>query len=411
MGHSITEVGICNESLGKLGLKFISDAGPTGLLAESGDITESGLLLKSVYPVVRDAVLSEVAWRFAEERLILEPSAVEPVWGSSSTAYDIRQGDDVGPDEWGYDLAFETHWHGSDIIDSSFGSTLSVSFRLNSFHAFSSNMLLVLDNCLQVFANNQGELIVLKEGSISPNSDLTGHIVKLKTRYNLTVVLDGLGAYTLTLQEQFNHILAQQFVGEYEVRDWQVEMGPCNGFFWSGFRLSSTGALASAWSMTAGSGTTAQDSIGSNTLALTPDTGLEDAGWVRMFIPAVLRVFRVYTDSAGTDPLGQAEWRQEQNTVVADHAGSNLYALATKQITHPDSWPALFSQAVVARLAAELCMALTRDTSLYQLMWGEYASKISLAKAMDGGAGRSEQQISSKLLSSRMGGGGPFRLY
>tara|TARA_R110000765_G_scaffold170696_2_gene275686 strand:- start:883 stop:2145 length:1263 start_codon:yes stop_codon:yes gene_type:complete len=418
-----TEISICNQALGKLGLKYIADTGPRGRIDETSDVTESAYLARDVYYSVRDAVLSEVAWRFAEERLILEPSATAPVWGSTSTAYDIPSGDAVGPDRVGYGFNGTNasgYWVDNiSVYDYDKAYTVGVSFRLGKLPDVTGTYypLIYLTGAMYVAVNANGRIITFTN-AVWAETDLS---ISAGTRYDLTLKIDGTGAeYSLSVVPQFSTAPPTQFTGTYFTATWVLNIArsagfgdaalPPVGFFWDAYiQEDSVVGLSGFWAIDAGSGNTAVGTVGGD-LTLLNETN-PNPNWLPMFVPSTLRVFRVYTDSAGTDPLGQAEWRQEQNTVVADHAGANLYALATKQMTDTNSWPALFSQAVVARLAAELSMALTRDTALYQLMWAEYSSKLSLAKAMDGGAGRSEQQTSSKLLSSRMGGGGPFRLY
>lgn len=450
MSHSITEVDICNQSLGKLGLKFISDAGSSGLLVESGDVTESGLLLQSVYPATRDAVLSEVAWRFAEARLVLEPSETAPVWGSTSTVYEIPEGDNVGPDRMGArsdqasaDVNLSPnygywYWRTQGVTSrlNSDPWTIGLSFRFDEFPSGpSENYFRLMKGAgnVEVFVKPDGYIVV---NTNNPDEFInTGKRIYAGTVYYLVVTTDGAGEYTVSATPRGSTEPDTQYAGDTATTSssWHLELGvdsdavsPNQGACWIYNAYYYAGNTSSEnydqfWAIDESSGLYAFSSVGGSgsiyDYALKAEVSGAGSEYVpvitrrSMFKENILRVFRVYTDSAGTDPLGQAEWRQEQNTVVADHAGANLYALATKQITNPHEWSSLFSQAVVARLAAELSMALTRDTALYQLMWSEYASKLSLAKAMDGGAGRSEQQTSSKLLSSRMGGGGPFRLY
>lgn len=404
-----TEIDVCNQALGKLGLKFIRDTGARGKLLETEDFTEAAQLLKMIYADTRDAVFAEVAWRFAEERVVLEPSENAPAWGESSTVYPIRKGDQVGPDRTGFNLARETQWFSEELELAATAMIIGTSFRLNDLQ--NRAVLINLEGCLKVYVEPNGIISVFDVGTgVLTESE---QVVKVDEQYDMTLTIDGSSEYSIVASERLVAVPSTQIVGDYTPANWTLELGGdtsfrADGFFWNAFKqVVGAPALKAVWPIDEGEGTIAADTIGSDNLAVsTPSGGFVNGGWREMFLLSILRVFRVYSNNYDSSPLDQADWQQEGQNIVADYAGGTLYGLATTQVIDPNDWPRLFLQAVVVRLAAELSMPLTRDATLHQIMWAEYMSKVQIAKSMDGGAGRAEQQTSSKLLGSREGGGG-----
>ena len=113
-----------------------------------------------------------------------------------------------------------------------------------------------------------------------------------------------------------------------------------------------------------------------------------------------LAVYRVYRSTLSNRQL-QANWIREGNKVLADETDVELWGL--ERIQDPARFSLLFVQALAARIAADLCNALTQNRQLQIDLWGIYEAKLSEATVRDGQQGRAETLGNSTLVEARGG--------
>ena len=115
---------------------------------------------------------------------------------------------------------------------------------------------------------------------------------------------------------------------------------------------------------------------------------------------AWLAVYRVYRSTISNRQV-QANWIREGTKVLVDETDVELWGLL--RIEDPARFSLLFVQALAARIAADLCNALTQNRQLQIDLWGIYEAKLSEAAVRDGQQGRAEEVGSSRLLEARGG--------
>jgi hypothetical protein len=134
----------------------------------------------------------------------------------------------------------------------------------------------------------------------------------------------------------------------------------------------------------------------SETAIMVPNTSLYQHGkpveW--------LQVYRVYQDEQFKRPV---EWRMEETGIVTEH--STIYMWGIKRITDTGKFSIMFSQAVAARMAADLAIALTENRQLQADMWALYKAKVEEASTRDGQQGSNDYVTQHGLVGARFGGG------
>lgn len=119
-----------------------------------------------------------------------------------------------------------------------------------------------------------------------------------------------------------------------------------------------------------------------------------------------LKVLRVYCTVTGANPDNwvQADgWRREGRFILANDA--TIYMWGIKRIVDTGYFSSLFSKALAARLAAEICTGITENPQLEQMMWAKYKAFLADAAASDGAQGRNEKIQSNSLVNARRSGG------
>jgi len=114
-----------------------------------------------------------------------------------------------------------------------------------------------------------------------------------------------------------------------------------------------------------------------------------------------IRVWNVYD---GTRSIGTG-WQMEGDKVLLDGDANSVISIERTTEPPVGNWPPHFRLAVVFRLAAAFCMALTEneDKSQILLNWSEsYARK---ARSSDGGQSSPRAIKGRQILGSRQGGG------
>lgn len=102
-----------------------------------------------------------------------------------------------------------------------------------------------------------------------------------------------------------------------------------------------------------------------------------------------------------TNLVSTAEFKIENGFVLADSDSIKVRYLS--QVTDPTIFDSLFTEALAARLAAELAIPLTDSLNLSKLMIDMYTSKIAEARTMDAVEGTPDNIEADTWLNSRLG--------
>lgn len=106
----------------------------------------------------------------------------------------------------------------------------------------------------------------------------------------------------------------------------------------------------------------------------------------------------------GPDQQPQLQnWRKESiegpaatgNVILADV--DRIVCRVIWRVTNIDLWSPMFTQALAARLAADLAIPLTQNRTLQADMWTLYERKLAKAATMDGMQGKMEKTRSNAL--------------
>ena len=128
-------------------------------------------------------------------------------------------------------------------------------------------------------------------------------------------------------------------------------------------------------------------------------------GFKHSIPPEYLRVSRVYRNVEAFDPnkwrtaLG---WRREGEFIIA--VEEIIYMWGTQQLTDTGLFSPMFTQALAARIAADLCMPITENSTLQSKMYQLYLAKLSDAAASDAVQGANEVIQANRLLDARTSG-------
>jgi hypothetical protein len=126
-----------------------------------------------------------------------------------------------------------------------------------------------------------------------------------------------------------------------------------------------------------------------------------DWGYEFVIPTEVLRVLTVDRPTAGV--LGgpeheQENWVREGNSILMNRDTLTMRAIV--RIEDTTLFSSSFVHALAARLAADLCIPITRSKTLQQQMFVLYGAKLEDAASADGMQGRSKR-IRSRYLSAR----------
>lgn len=99
----------------------------------------------------------------------------------------------------------------------------------------------------------------------------------------------------------------------------------------------------------------------------------------------------------------------EEKSMVFKIEGRNLLTdespariIYVSQVTDPNQFDAMFTEALSARLAAELAITIAESNSLYQNMMEVYRMKITDARSIDGQESGEPEIVSDTWLDSRL---------
>lgn len=113
--------------------------------------------------------------------------------------------------------------------------------------------------------------------------------------------------------------------------------------------------------------------------------------------PDVIRVIFV-----GEDFNHPEQWQREGNNIRKD--GDRCKCQVVWRETNPNAYSPMFNQALAARLAAEMSIALTNSDVLYQQYITIYEGKLDKAINNDSSQGRARKITSNWLQSGRVSG-------
>ncbi|MFH1230561.1 MAG: hypothetical protein V1709_03600 [Planctomycetota bacterium] len=94
------------------------------------------------------------------------------------------------------------------------------------------------------------------------------------------------------------------------------------------------------------------------------------------------------------------EWNVEGRFVVTDAPTCNIKYIA--QLTDANDMEILLREAIAARLAADICYALTGSSAQQDKMWILYEQKIRQAKSVDAQEGTPAEMFEDPFLTARL---------
>jgi hypothetical protein len=120
-----------------------------------------------------------------------------------------------------------------------------------------------------------------------------------------------------------------------------------------------------------------------------------------------ISVFRCYRDVNNIEcPIKSTGWKREGQTVLSKEA--TVYLWGIQRITDTGKFSPLFTQALAARMAAELAIVITESKTLQSDLWTLYQAKLADATTRDGQQGSHERIQADTYITAR-GRGGALR--
>lgn len=107
----------------------------------------------------------------------------------------------------------------------------------------------------------------------------------------------------------------------------------------------------------------------------------------------------VFTDGMSAFPASRLQWRREGRAVRAEVTA--IYVEYIAKITDTELFSPGFTQAMAARLAAELSMPITNSATMFQTMWKLYSGKLRDGLNLDNMQGRQQPIRSDQLTRVR----------
>jgi len=106
-----------------------------------------------------------------------------------------------------------------------------------------------------------------------------------------------------------------------------------------------------------------------------------------------------YHDGSTSNVDGGQKFKVEGRKILTDE--DTVYLIYSARITDPTQYDSLLIESIVARLAAELCYAITSSTSLAVALKQDYAEKLRLARHAGATEGTPDYIDSSTFINSR----------
>jgi len=114
-----------------------------------------------------------------------------------------------------------------------------------------------------------------------------------------------------------------------------------------------------------------------------------------------IRVLSIGGNHNGTSSNldGGQKFKVEGRKIVTDE--QTVFLIYSAKITDPNEYDTLLIESIVARLAAELCYAITSSTTLANSLKQEYLEKLRLARHADATEGTADVLDSSTYINAR----------
>lgn len=106
-----------------------------------------------------------------------------------------------------------------------------------------------------------------------------------------------------------------------------------------------------------------------------------------------------YHDGSSSNVDGGQKFKVEGRKILTDE--DTVYLIYSARIADPTQYDSLLIESIVARLAAELCYAITSSTSLAVALKQDYNEKLRLARHADATEGTPDYIDSSTFINSR----------
>ena len=132
-------------------------------------------------------------------------------------------------------------------------------------------------------------------------------------------------------------------------------------------------------------------------ISVTEQRGGWDQWYRHSFPQDWLTVSNVYADPRSEDNI---EWEREGRFILAKE--STIYLRGLKRVTDTGQFTNLFVQALAARMAADLAIALTQDRAMQSDMWQLYQGKLAEAAARDGYQSSAQKMKPGMLVRGRL---------
>jgi hypothetical protein len=106
-----------------------------------------------------------------------------------------------------------------------------------------------------------------------------------------------------------------------------------------------------------------------------------------------------YHDGSSSNVDGGQKFKVEGRKILTDE--DTVYLIYSARVVDPTQYDSLLIESIVARLAAELCYAITSSTSLAVALKQDYNEKLRLARHADATEGTPDYIDSSTFINSR----------
>jgi len=106
-----------------------------------------------------------------------------------------------------------------------------------------------------------------------------------------------------------------------------------------------------------------------------------------------------YHDGSSSNVDGGQKFKVEGRKILTDE--DTVYLIYSARVADPTQYDSLLIESIVARLAAELCYAITSSTSLAVALKQDYNEKLRLARHADATEGTPDYIDSSTFINSR----------
>ncbi len=109
---------------------------------------------------------------------------------------------------------------------------------------------------------------------------------------------------------------------------------------------------------------------------------------------------RIQPDGTG---VPAEDWRMEEGGIVTRY--SKIFIWGVQRVTDTNAFSLMFVQCLAARIAADLCIAVTENIKQQGVLWQLYGAKLDTAAARDGQQGGNDIITQHELTDVRFRSG------